>query len=111
MADGAIPTDPLPPLIQGLLRPEAYPHPVGPIRLLQTHISWIVLTGSTAYKIKKPVDFGFVDFTTLARRRHFCREEVRLNRRLSPGLYEGVVTITGSPETPRVAAARQHPGH
>ena len=87
------------------MRPEAYPHPVvGPIRLLQTHISWVLLTGDIAYKVKKPVDFGFVNFSSLERRRQCCHEEVRLNCRLSPGLYQGVVAIGGSPEQPRLAA-------
>lgn len=86
------------------MRPEAYPHPVGPIRLLQTHISWVLLTGDTAYKLKKPVDFGFVNFSSLERRRQCCHEEVRLNRRLSPGIYQGVVAIGGSLEQPRLAA-------
>jgi aminoglycoside phosphotransferase family enzyme/predicted kinase len=94
----------LPPLIRGLQRPEAYPHPVEEIRLLQTHISWILLTGSVAYKIKKPVDYGFVNFTSLERRRRCCHEEVRLNRRLTPALYQGVVAICGSPERPRIEA-------
>lgn len=85
------------PLLSALLRPEAYDHPVGRLQLLQTHISWIVLTGPYAYKIKKPLDLGFVDFSTLARRRHFCQEELRLNQRLSPELYLAVVEIHGPP--------------
>ncbi|SBO42757.1 bifunctional aminoglycoside phosphotransferase/ATP-binding protein [Cyanobium sp. NIES-981] len=97
--------DGLPELIQGLLRAEAYPHPVGAVQLLQTHISWVLLTGSLAYKIKKPVNFGFVDFSTLERRRRCCHEEVRLNRRLNRGLYHGVVAIGGSPDRPRIPAA------
>jgi aminoglycoside phosphotransferase family enzyme/predicted kinase len=83
------------PLIAALLRPEAFDHPVQRLELLQTHISWIVLTGAYAYKIKKPVDLGFVDFSSLAKRRHFCQEELRLNRRLAPDLYLGVVEIHG----------------
>lgn len=83
------------PLIAALLRPEAFDHPVQKLELLQTHISWILLTGTYAYKIKKPVDLGFVDFTTLAKRRHFCQEELRLNRRLAPDLYLEVVEIHG----------------
>ncbi|MEB3168344.1 MAG: AAA family ATPase [Synechococcaceae cyanobacterium] len=83
------------PLIAALLRPSAYDHPVEQISLLQTHISWILLTGSYAYKIKKPVDLGFLDFSTLAKRRHFCREELRLNRRLAPQLYLGLSSIRG----------------
>jgi len=83
------------PLIAALLRPEAYDHPVQELRLLQTHISWILLTGSYAYKIKKPVDLGFVDFSSLAKRRHFCSQELRLNRRLAPDLYLGLSSIRG----------------
>ncbi|MGE5866704.1 MAG: bifunctional aminoglycoside phosphotransferase/ATP-binding protein [Rhizobacter sp.] len=67
---------------------------------LETHISWILLAGDTAYKIKKPVALGFVDATRLESRQHFCEEELRLNRRLAPGIYEGVSRITGSPDAP-----------
>lgn len=79
--------------IKALLEPAAYPHPVARVRLRETHISWILLTGEYAYKIKKPVDLGFVDFSTLERRLHFCQEELRLNRRTAPGLYVDVVPI------------------
>ncbi len=68
--------------------------------LLETHISRVLLTGTHAYKIKKPVDLGFVDFTTLEARRRYCEAELRLNRRLAPALYLGVVAITGTPEHP-----------
>jgi aminoglycoside phosphotransferase family enzyme len=81
-------------LIAGLLSPSAYPHEVGKVELVETHISWVLLTGEYAYKIKKPVDFGFLDFTTLAKRRHYCEEEVRLNRSWAPDLYLDVVPIT-----------------
>ncbi len=85
----------LPPLIQQMLRPGFYSHPVvEPIKLIQTHISYVLLTGDCTYKIKKPVNFGFLDFSSLAKRQHFCREELRLNRRLSPELYLAVVPIT-----------------
>lgn len=87
----------LPPLIQQMLRPGFYPHPVvEPIQLSQTHISYLLLTGDYAYKVKKPVNFGFLDFSTLERRRHFCQEELRLNRRLSPQLYLAVLPITAA---------------
>jgi len=89
-------------LIEALCQPEAYPVPVGPIRLLETHISWVILTGRQAYKIKKPVDFGFLDFTRLADRLHFCQEELRLNRRLADTLYLDCVAITGSPDCPHM---------
>jgi len=81
-------------LIEGLLSPAAYPHEVGQVELVETHISWVFLAGEYAYKIKKPVDFGFLDFTTLAKRHHYCEEEVRLNRSWAPNLYLEVVPIT-----------------
>src|ERR1700740_3685632 len=80
-------------LILGLSRPEAYPEPVGDIQVRQTHISVVFLAGRFAYKIKKPVNLGFLDFSTLQERRHYCEEEVRLNRRLAPAGYLGVVPI------------------
>jgi aminoglycoside phosphotransferase family enzyme/predicted kinase len=91
-------------LIQTLTDSAAYAHPTTAITVLQTHISWIVLTGPYAYKIKKPVNLGFADFSTLAKRHFFCQEELRLNRRLAPHLYLDVVAITGTPERPRVHA-------
>lgn len=89
-------------LIERLKRPQAWPHSVTSVSVIETHISWVLLTGTYAYKLKKPVNFGFVDFSTLARRYHACREELRLNRRLAPELYLDVVRITGSPDAPRV---------
>lgn len=89
-------------LISALQSPECYPHPVVGPRLIETHISWVLLTGKYAYKIKKPVDLGFVDFTTLALRRRYCEEELRLNRRLAPELYLAVVAIRGTMEAPRI---------
>src|SRR4030042_1909118 len=83
----------LPPHIAALLSPEAYPHKVGRIDLIQTHISYVFLAGDFVYKVKKPVDLGFLDFTTLEKRRHFCEEEVKLNRRLCADTYLGVVPI------------------
>src|SRR2546423_7204882 len=80
-----------------MLRPEFYPHPVtAPVQLIQTHISFVLLTGAYAYKVKKAVDLGFLDFSTLERRRHFCLEELRLNARGAPGLYVDVVPITAA---------------
>jgi hypothetical protein len=89
-------------LLQALTNPAVYGHPTHEIVILQTHISWVVLTGVYAYKIKKPVNLGFVDFSTLAKRHFFCQEEVRLNRRLAPHLYLDVITISGTPEHPRL---------
>ena len=92
----------LPALLRALLSPRAYPHPAERVELVETHASWVLLAGERAYKVKKPVDFGFLDFSTLAARRRFCEEEVRLNRRLAPGLYLGVVAICGSEDAPMV---------
>lgn len=88
--------------IQGLLNPIAYPHPVNSVQLIETHISWLLLTGELAYKIKKPVSLGFVDFSTLERRRFFCEEELRLNRRLAPQLYLRAAKVTGVPSQPKL---------
>src|SRR6185295_19206586 len=68
--------------------------------LIETHISWVLLAGDLAYKIKKPVRLPFVDYGTLEMRRHFCEEELRLNRRLAPSLYLGVSRITGTHRAP-----------
>jgi aminoglycoside phosphotransferase family enzyme/predicted kinase len=89
-------------LINALQNPALYPHPVDRFEVIETHISWVLLTGAYAYKLKKPVDFGFVNFTTLERRRFFCEEEVRLNQRMAPAWYLGVVAITGTLDRPRV---------
>jgi aminoglycoside phosphotransferase family enzyme len=88
-------------LIHALTDSSVYEHPTTEMAVLQTHISWVVLTGPYAYKIKKPVNLGFVDFSTLAKRHFFCQEELRLNRRLAPQLYLEVVAIYGTPERPR----------
>jgi aminoglycoside phosphotransferase family enzyme/predicted kinase len=90
-------------LVQSLQSPCAYNHPVRHIRLLETHISWVILTGEYAYKLKKPVNLGFLDFSTLEQRYFYCQEEIRLNRRLAPELYLGVVPITGTAEAPSMA--------
>jgi aminoglycoside phosphotransferase family enzyme/predicted kinase len=79
--------------VAGLLRPEAYNHPADDLVLRDTHISWVVLAGRFAYKLKKPVNLGFVDFSTFERRAADCDEEVRLNRRLCPDVYLGVVEV------------------
>jgi len=79
-----------------LQEPETYPHPAESIRHLETHISDVYLAGEFAYKLKKPVNLGFVDFTTLALRRDACVEELRLNRRLAPEIYLGVSMLCAS---------------
>jgi uncharacterized protein len=90
----------LPSLIQQMLQPSFYPHAVTePIKLLQTHISYVFLTGDYAYKVKKTIQFGFLDFSSLALRSHFCQEELRLNRRLTPDLYLAVLPITQALQT------------
>lgn len=81
-------------MVQAMLEPDFYDHPVDQVELIQTHISWVFLTGEFAYKVKKPVNFGFLDFTSLAKRKFYCEEELRLNRRLAPQIYLGVIPIT-----------------
>jgi len=83
-------------LIKALQNPTLYDHPTEGFKVLETHISWVILTGPFAYKIKKPVNFGFLDFSSLEKRKHFCEQELHLNRRLAPSLYLDVVTISGS---------------
>jgi aminoglycoside phosphotransferase family enzyme len=81
-------------LQKALLHPEIYPDHPRVIKLIETHISLLFLTGKHVYKVKKPVDFGFLDFTSLEKRKLFCEQEVKLNRRLSPDIYLGVVKVT-----------------
>ena len=83
------------PIVAALTDPAVYPHAVDHVELVETHISWVFLAGDRVYKVKKPVDLGFLDFTTLERRRFFCEEEVRLNRRLTHDVYLGVVDLNG----------------
>ena len=94
-----------PSLLAAMLHPACYPHPVRRVRLIETHISWVLLTGNWAYKVKKPVDLGFVDFSTLKLRRRYCEEELRLNRRLAPAIYDSVVEIRGAPATARIGGS------
>lgn len=89
-------------LVAGLLRPEAYPHPADQVELIETHISWVLLAGEFAYKVKKPVELGFLDFRELEQRRFFCEEELRLNRFWAPELYLDVVPIGLQDGQPRV---------
>jgi uncharacterized protein len=88
--------------LQALREAGAYPHPVRHIEHLETHISDVFLTGEYAYKLKKPLNLGFLDFSTLERRKHCCEEELRLNRRLAPELYLAVAPITGSAPSPHI---------
>lgn len=89
-------------LIAALLDPRRSPLGEGKVRLVETHISWVLLSGKFAYKIKKAVNLGFLDFTTLESRRFYCTEELRLNRRMAPGLYLDVASIGGSPDAPQL---------
>ncbi len=84
----------LPESLQGLLRPAAYPHPVTAVTLIETQLSWVLLAGDRAYKIKRPVLYPFVDLSRLDDRRRLCHEELRLNRRFVPQLYLEVCPIT-----------------
>lgn len=95
MTDSALPA-----LIQQMLQPEFYPHEVSePIGFMQTHVSYVLLTGNYVYKLKKSVDFGFLDYSTLDKRKHFCEEEIRLNQTGAGTLYLSVVPITQSDST------------
>ena len=101
-----------PPLVRAMLQPAFYPHRPARVRLVQTHISWVFIAGDRVYKVKKPANFGFLDFSTLRRRAHACRREVALNRRLAPGLYLGVVPIFEhrAPQAPHPALSRAGSG-
>ena len=86
-------------MIRDLMKPEAYPPPrPSSVSLVTTHISWVFLTDSDAWKLKRPVNFGFLDYSTPEKRRHFCHEEVRLNRRLAADVYLGVVPVRLGPD-------------
>ncbi len=93
--------------IQNMLSPDVYDHPVSKLELIETHISWVVLTGDYAYKIKKPVNFGFLDFSTLDKRKEYCQQELRLNRRLAPDIYLDVVAISGSEQKPEISGSAE----
>ncbi|HRC61941.1 MAG TPA: AAA family ATPase [Dehalococcoidia bacterium] len=85
--------DTLPPYVRGLLEPSAYPEPPASVELAQTHISYVFLAGDVVYKTKKPVDFGFISQLTPEAREQYCHDEVRLNSRLAPDVYLGVVPV------------------
>ena len=93
----------LPPLIEALLAPQRYPDAMQRVDLVQTHISWVLLAGEFAYKIKKPVKLSFLDFSTLAQRQACCQDELRLNRRFAPDIYLDVVGIFNTPQDPQFA--------
>ncbi|HET9025030.1 MAG TPA: AAA family ATPase, partial [Burkholderiaceae bacterium] len=96
-------------LVSGLLNPRAYAHPVEHVERIDTHISTVLLAGEFAYKLKKPVDLGFLDFSSLEKRYRCCLEELRLNRRTAPGLYLDVVPIVATPTGPRVGVVAGEP--
>lgn len=87
--------------LEALKSPEIYPHPTDEIIIRETHISIVILTGSQVYKIKKPVKFPFVDYTTLQKRKEYCELELKLNRRFAPELYLDVIPISGDRKNPR----------
>ena len=93
-----------PALVAALHDPACYPHPVDRVEAIETHISHVLLAGDFAYKLKKPVKLAFLDFSTPELRRHYCEEELRLNRRSAPGIYLDVVAIGGDPLHPRIGA-------
>ena len=91
-------------LVAALLDSRCYPHTAKVVRLIETHISWVLLAGRYAYKIKKVLDLDFLNFTTLEARHFYCGEEIRLNRRLAPKIYLDVISIGGSPDAPELGA-------
>ncbi|MGH7802740.1 MAG: hypothetical protein ACREQJ_00200, partial [Candidatus Binatia bacterium] len=84
-------------LVAAMSSPSFYPHPAEPLEVRQTHISWVFLAGARVYKVKKPVAMAFLDYSTLDARRRFAEEEMRLNRRLAPTVYERVAPIGRTP--------------
>jgi aminoglycoside phosphotransferase family enzyme/predicted kinase len=101
-ADGQLTPQQVARFILAMSKPEAYPHAVGSIERLETHISWVFLAGEYAYKVKKQVALGFLDFITLEARRYYCEEELRINHWLAPDLYLDVVAVRGSLEAPHI---------
>lgn len=89
-------------LVEAMLKPDFYDPAVAEVELKETHISWVFLAGDFAYKLKKALNFGFLDFSSLEKRRHFCQEELRLNRRFAPQLYLDVIPIGGSLKAPQL---------
>ena len=89
-----------PPLIEALCSADVYDHMTDSVKVIETHISWVLLTGPYVYKIKKPVNFGFLDFSSLEKRRFCCQEEIRLNNRFKNKLYLDMVPISGTSKKP-----------
>jgi aminoglycoside phosphotransferase family enzyme len=90
-------------LPDALLDPSVYPHRPEAVELRETHISWVVLAGDRAYKVKKPLRLPFLDYGSLERRHELCREELRLNRRLAPTVYRAVCAVVPAPGGVRIA--------
>jgi aminoglycoside phosphotransferase family enzyme/predicted kinase len=99
-----MPLTPLQHLVAALREPACYPHAAAEVAVHETHISVVLLAGDHAYKLKKPLDLGFLDFSTLEKRRSACEAELALNRRTAPSLYLDVVPIGGTPDAPRIGA-------
>ncbi|CAM4460883.1 MAG: putative protein [Legionellaceae bacterium] len=97
------------PLIASLQNTALYDHPVSGFHVIETHVSWVILTGFYAYKIKKPVDFEFLNYSTLEKRYYYCQEEYRLNQRWAPDMYCGVIPIYGSKDAPSFMSDNHHP--
>lgn len=96
--------------IKSLVANRRFPHSASKVELKETHISWVLLTPEWVYKIKKPVRFSFLDFSTLEQRRHFCLEELRLNRRLAPDMYVDVVAVElGADGIPAIRPEAENP--
>ena len=89
-------------IIEDLLKPSSLPDETSQVHLFQTHISMVFVGDEYVYKIKKPVNFGFLDFSTLEKRHYYCHQEIKLNRRLSQGLYIGVLPVTHDGKTYRI---------
>jgi uncharacterized protein len=89
-------------LLRNLAEPSRFPHPAANVERIETHISTVLLAGEYAYKIKKPLNLGFLDFSTLGSRHRFCTAELEINRTLAPGIYLGVATIRGTEESPHI---------
>ena len=83
-----------PGLLAAMSRPDFYPNRPDGVEVIQTHISFIFIAGQEVYKVKKAIDFGFLDFTTLEKRKYYCEEELRLNRRLAPEAYLEVIPVS-----------------
>jgi uncharacterized protein len=85
-------------LLETMMSTNFYPHQPAGVELVQTHISYVFIAGDIVYKIKKPVNFGFLDFTSLEKRKFYCEEELRLNKRLAPSIYLDVIPIARTPQ-------------